>query len=460
MSIKIRVKKPLKEITRYEKETGRKYNIVDEFTKRITVQPCEYAFTMTKILKIGINPKTKYNTPAGVYCYPLDSIRYTELIENELPFMSDAPYVGLVKLNWNAKWLTFGKDNGTPEDEESVAAYLKYKYDFDINDFSERPLHWNHSPNARIFDMTYFCSLAQAKDTGTRPTIMWTQILKELGYDGVYDEGAGIIHSAERTQLVCLTLNAYEKVGMYETAALRALSGPVQKKGRYKRNAAIAQAEARKFWKDFATLPPEKKIIREETFNINNHVAKHGEKFLDTLQDAKFTGNVVLALKDSSDGTNIDRIPKNIKVFGIFVLYLYPADDPVIADNVDVNELKLSDAKYLPQGIEFTNLNLTNNYSYIQLPDNLVIPGDLRADRFLRALPNNIKISGELRMDNIKEPGIFFPANFDFKFFTGRILGTPFQYATKDEVVHFLKTYSAEPITESVKKKILIRLNR
>lgn len=448
MSIKIRVKKPLKEITRYEKETGGKYNIVDEFTKRITVQPCEYAFTMTKILKIGINPQTKYNTPAGVYCYPLDSIRYTELIENELPFMSDAPYIGLVKLNWNAKWLTFGKDNGTPEQEESVAAYLKYKYDFNINDYSERPLHWNHSPNARIFDMTYFCSLSQAKDTGTRPTIMWTQILKELGYDGIYDEGAGIVHSAERTQLVCLTLNAYEKVGMYETAALRASSEPVQKKGRYKRNAAFAQAEAKKFWKNFATLPPEQKIVREDHTDINKLVVKYGQPILDTLQDTTFTGNVSISIADYSDVT---RIPKNITVFGILVIFVNPYQ-PLVAENVKARELKLSDAKTLPEGIDFTDLNLTNNYAYMQLPENLVIPGDLRADTYLKALPNNIKIGGELRMD-VKNPDTFFPEDFNFRTFTGRILGTPFEYATKEDVVNFLKTRKTlEEITDKWKK--------
>ena len=67
----MKIRKLLKEKTRYERELGQKYSPKYDFISKITEHPCDYAFTMVKIPKVGLNPKTDYNTPAGVYFYPL-----------------------------------------------------------------------------------------------------------------------------------------------------------------------------------------------------------------------------------------------------------------------------------------------------------------------------------------------------------------------------------------------------
>jgi len=440
MVIKIRMKKQLEEITRYEKETGSKYNIMDEFSSRVSEQPSEYAFTMTSVPKIGINPKTGYNTPAGVYCYPLDSRRFGQLMENGLPFMSDAPYVGLIKLNWNANWLIFRKTeagSGTREDEQRVAKFLKDVYGFEMS-ASYDPIHWYHSPNARIFDMTYFCSRERAAANGTRPTIMWTKILRDLGYDGVYDEGSGIIHNAEMTQLVCLTLNAYEKVGIYEVPALRVLSTTTQEKGERKKNKALLAAKQKKKWEDFAKLPPNKKIIRDEdSINITYLYEKYGEKMIDVLSDTKFTGNVTADVV-TPWGT-ITKLPKNMVVFGILAIYLGKSLTPFVAENVEAHELLLCDATVMPKGIEFTNLNLANNYTKINLPEGFDIPGDLKTYGPYLSLPNNIKIGGTLYVHGHIDPYTFFPENFDFQSFRGTLFGEEYIDITKEEVKNIIK---------------------
>jgi hypothetical protein len=52
----------LSEITRYEKETGKKYNAAEEIKKFVTKShPTQYAFTMTNIQKVGINPSKSEN---------------------------------------------------------------------------------------------------------------------------------------------------------------------------------------------------------------------------------------------------------------------------------------------------------------------------------------------------------------------------------------------------------------
>lgn len=43
------------------------------------------------------NPSSKYNTPIGVYTYPLSQNMYEDLINNRLPFRNDAKYIVLIK---------------------------------------------------------------------------------------------------------------------------------------------------------------------------------------------------------------------------------------------------------------------------------------------------------------------------------------------------------------------------
>ena len=113
--------KLLREKTRYEKEFGQKYSPKQDFISKVTDQPTEYAFTMVRIPKVGLNPKTSYNTPAGVYFYPLTFNYYYMLIEDALPFASQSPYCGLVKLNWSdkKKWLIFDDAGGSNQDESA-----------------------------------------------------------------------------------------------------------------------------------------------------------------------------------------------------------------------------------------------------------------------------------------------------------------------------------------------------
>src|SRR6202167_3888610 len=50
----------------------------------------------TELDKIGINPQSEYLTPNGVYAYPLKEI-WEDLIDDKIPFASNAKYVNLIK---------------------------------------------------------------------------------------------------------------------------------------------------------------------------------------------------------------------------------------------------------------------------------------------------------------------------------------------------------------------------
>lgn len=214
----------LLEKSRYEKETGKKFSI-DLYKKldalATTEHPATYAFTMTKLPKIGLNPKTSFETPAGVYFYPLTKQYLTKLVNNTLPFVSDNPYFGVVKLKYldeTGKWLKFIHSGVSDLHDDDIYKALAGCRDKSVFLHAQKSgKHWNFNTDAKIFDLGYF-----SNSNGTRnPTIAWNNWLRKLGYVGIYDAGHGIIHPSEPTQLVCLSPEAYETIGLWATQELR-----------------------------------------------------------------------------------------------------------------------------------------------------------------------------------------------------------------------------------------------
>jgi hypothetical protein len=233
---------PMSEITRYEKETGKKSFGKHDITKYVTnTVPVKYAFTMVDIEKVGLNPRTKFNTPAGVYFYPLNQEYYEKLVKNKLPYASEKPYVGVVRLkDTNTdKWLKFisgGRDFQTTENvleaAKRVGIYDQRVTPSDlpsgIDAYWELPgdeqmglRHWDFNNDAKIFDLTWYGTKGFR-----RSTLKWNKLLRDLGYIGIYDNNNSIIHPGEPFQMVALSPEAYEVVGFYTTADIRKVDFP------------------------------------------------------------------------------------------------------------------------------------------------------------------------------------------------------------------------------------------
>lgn len=152
----------LEEITRYEKETGKKFSeeLVKEFKKYITdPDNPEYAIHMGGDLtppkisakkstrsrkkmprggKLGVKPTTSYETPAGVYFYPLTQDIFDEMMEfakdpsysrrEFFTFREDAPFIHLVQLNPEGRYLKMDNPTVTSEEEYVDAALKMYEY--------------------------------------------------------------------------------------------------------------------------------------------------------------------------------------------------------------------------------------------------------------------------------------------------------------------------------------------
>ena len=54
--------------------------------------------SFTALQKLGINPRTKYNTPNGIYNYQLNERNYKDLVNNSLPFAATSPYIQFFKI--------------------------------------------------------------------------------------------------------------------------------------------------------------------------------------------------------------------------------------------------------------------------------------------------------------------------------------------------------------------------
>ena len=242
----------LTEADAYTKKFGKRFPLYKEFEKHVDEKEdgiCNYAFTMTSLEKVGINPKSKYETPAGIYFYPLTKENYNALLDWNLPFVNEAKYVSLVKLKKPSRWLDVTRESNEYQNVldlilENVYVFLtdewrqktikdhsggnkktqnelknrsnKELLDWVVNNFGKNQLSHSDNIASKIFDYTYFASRYLKN-----PQATWSRILTEAGVHGIYDDGGGVIHPNEPSQLVSFRKEYVEVIGTYETSSIR-----------------------------------------------------------------------------------------------------------------------------------------------------------------------------------------------------------------------------------------------
>lgn len=203
--------------------------------------------TFTDIQKVGINPQSSYNTPIGIYSYPIDYlIAYSEKNaktkgELEAPYRGDASFVTVFEQNGDL--LNTKEYNDLENDREilsewlidkmkkksevlksvSLKSFASVEDGFSIDELVERYFTMLEnranikSPAGRLWAILYFMSDDIARDFGTKPPILWSKLLLNvLGYDGVYDPGLSIIHPNEPYQAVHFNRGTLDILKMME----------------------------------------------------------------------------------------------------------------------------------------------------------------------------------------------------------------------------------------------------
>jgi hypothetical protein len=256
----------LQESDAYQRKFGKRFDpsdkikpYVDQFSSDGIAK---YAITMTTLNKVGVNPTSEYQTPFGIYLYPLTSEIYSDLLKNTLPFASEQPSVSIVRLinPTKSKWLkvdvNYGFDikslaKNVLLDAEKIRDELsneiwrhralhligesvlekasfsslmrdnksKSNLDLLLKLLDSEALHTNSGLDSQeLFDLTY---LASKWSTFPKAPILWNKILRNLGYDGIYDPGESVIHENEPHQACALSIKAIELVETFETKSIR-----------------------------------------------------------------------------------------------------------------------------------------------------------------------------------------------------------------------------------------------
>jgi len=228
----------------------------------------DYFISFTTLDKIGINPESGYDTPIGIYSYPLVEFfeKYKPMDKYRIgivaPFAGDAPYVNLIKvdrkkgifvddlkgystknLNKDINWLIDNRPRKiflslSNRDQKEFTDGLK-KQGISIIEFSRASIHdprkfseylrigdidsvfraWGDEalfpnfPAGRMWNITRLVAEGMAKEGGGKNHIQWTKLFREMGYIGFADRsGIGIIHENEPFQALFLFRSAFNLI--------------------------------------------------------------------------------------------------------------------------------------------------------------------------------------------------------------------------------------------------------
>lgn len=195
----------------------------------------------TDVPKIGINPQSPYNTPLGVYAYPLREM-WPSVEKHQVPFAAERPYINVIRAVGNVVELTDYSDADYARDVERLEA----RYEPMIREHLQRwhkPLVSGETPWASfvrrcrsdamrggtasyIWNLTRMIadtiSTSRAAPSRRQTSkgaflpdtpVIWNAIFRSLGYDGFVDRTAiGVIHIAEPCQAVFFSSNAFRLV--------------------------------------------------------------------------------------------------------------------------------------------------------------------------------------------------------------------------------------------------------
>jgi carbonic anhydrase/acetyltransferase-like protein (isoleucine patch superfamily) len=160
--------------------------------------------------KIGINPQSKYDTPIGVYFYPIKAY-WNNLEEYNIHFAKEGPKLYVVKAKRPERLLygsKYTEENFQRDKLELQEIFSKYDLD-NIIDF-EIDEDFLQYPAQKFWSLTRMLALKinlsrMNRGEKTSHPVVWTKIMNKF-YDGVVDdEGKGFIHSNEPTQAVIWT---------------------------------------------------------------------------------------------------------------------------------------------------------------------------------------------------------------------------------------------------------------
>jgi len=119
----------LEEATRASKEGVVLPSVLEKLEKYVVSDNEEptHFFQFSDINKLGINPKSKYNTPMGIYAYPLIRTLLDQYKSGNIPFASQRKYVIIFKTNPRSNVL-FAREGEDPIGDARTENMVEFLY--------------------------------------------------------------------------------------------------------------------------------------------------------------------------------------------------------------------------------------------------------------------------------------------------------------------------------------------
>ena len=178
------------------------------------------AVSMTTEPKLGINPRSKYNTPIGIYFYP--AAYFLRYAREGLPFQDDAPNLQLFHVSGPIMAID---DITDTEYRQLVERLFTLAPQMRISGPLMREIVGNaphanrhNSPGGWLWYILYRMSGEGAGRD--RAHVMWNWLIRQLGYVAVTDN-QGIIHENEPVQGVVVDPRAVQDVQSFKNDTLR-----------------------------------------------------------------------------------------------------------------------------------------------------------------------------------------------------------------------------------------------
>lgn len=176
-----------------------------------------YFITFTSIEKVGLNPKTPFSTPVGVYAYKLKDV-YDELLEKNYLFGVDRPFVNVIQLNTN-KILDLENYSNKKQDLQKLKKIYEseFKDSFEnmVKEFesSKHLLYPINTDGKYVYGLMNHISNKKSGKSGQvqKSMVYFNVLLRKMGYDVVIDR-TGTIHLLQPSQAVFLTPSSYKVV--------------------------------------------------------------------------------------------------------------------------------------------------------------------------------------------------------------------------------------------------------
>lgn len=173
--------------------------------------------SFTSVDKLGINPKSRFDTPLGIYAY---TIPYTLMLMGDdkpadrLPFAGGSEWANLFSVNGNIVNLTQMDDSEAMKYIDLIDDEWGYHFDAEkgvklLQDIRNDAKYFMNKKGGGYGFWYYTRTLSDtlSKITGTSAPVMWNKVFRSVGVDGCIDLGKGIIHPNEPSQSVFFSLS-------------------------------------------------------------------------------------------------------------------------------------------------------------------------------------------------------------------------------------------------------------